>query len=161
MSNELKPAIVRFTPDSTSVRAPVGGYANWRGCSIFASPDRVPELAVLDPATGEAIGHIPAGGVPEAHHAVAGRRAAHGAWARTAPEARGSLLKAAARRLREHARELAELQTLEAGTPLADSLGGSRRDRALEAYAELGPLDRGRCRAGTWCCASRAASWRS
>ena len=45
-------------------------------------------------------------------------------WARTAPEARGSLLKAAARRLREHARELAALQTREAGTPLADSLGG-------------------------------------
>src|SRR4051795_300445 len=106
---------------------------------------RLPELAVLDPATGEAIGHVPACGAPEAHDAVRAARAAHAAWARTAPEARGSLLKAAARRLRERARELAELQTREAGTPLAASLGGVETGIAsLEAYSELGPLDRGR-----------------
>src|SRR5215207_9507703 len=71
-------------------------------------------LSVVNPATGEAIGHIPAGGAPEAHDAVRAARAAHGAWARTDPGARGSLLKAAARRLRECARELAELQTRDA-----------------------------------------------
>jgi succinate-semialdehyde dehydrogenase/glutarate-semialdehyde dehydrogenase len=106
---------------------------------------RVPELAVLDPATGEPIGHIPAGGVPEANRAVVTARAAQGPWGHTAPEARGSLLKAAARRLREHARELAAMQTLETGTPLADSLGGVEAGiGALETYAELGPLERGR-----------------
>ena len=105
---------------------------------------RVPELAVLDPATGEAIGHVPACGAPEAHDAVLGARAAYAAWAATAPEARGSLLKAAARRLRENTRELAELQTREAGAPLAASLGGVEAGiAALEAFAELGPLDRG------------------
>jgi acyl-CoA reductase-like NAD-dependent aldehyde dehydrogenase len=106
---------------------------------------RIPELAVVDPATGDPIGHIPAGGVPEANHAVLTARAAQGPWSRTAAEARGTLLKAAARRVREHARELAALQTLEAGTPLADSLGGVEAGiGALEAYAELGPLERGR-----------------
>src|SRR4051812_14837876 len=106
---------------------------------------RVPELAVLDPSTGEAIGDVPAGAAPQAHDAVTAARAAQTAWARTAPEARGSLLKAGARRLREHARELAELQTRETGTPLGDSLGGVEAGiSALEAYAELGPLDRGR-----------------
>jgi succinate-semialdehyde dehydrogenase/glutarate-semialdehyde dehydrogenase len=106
---------------------------------------RIPELSVLDPATGDPIGHIPAGGVPEANHAVLTARAAQGPWARTAPEARGTLLKAAARRVRERARELAALQTLEAGTPLADSLGGVEVGiGALETYAELGPLERGR-----------------
>jgi acyl-CoA reductase-like NAD-dependent aldehyde dehydrogenase len=105
---------------------------------VFA---RAPELAVLDPATGEAIGHVPAGAAPEAHLAVVAARAAQGPWARTAPEARGALLKAAARRLRESARELAELQTREGGTPLAGSLGGVEAGiAALEAYAELGPL---------------------
>jgi len=100
---------------------------------------------VLDPATAEPIGHIPAGGVPEAHHAVLAARAAQVPWARLAPEARGSLLKAAARRVREQARELAALQTLEAGTPLADSLGGIEAAiGALESYAEIGPLERGR-----------------
>jgi len=44
---------------------------------------RAPELAVLDPATGEAIGCVPASGPPEAHDAVGSARAAHGAWART------------------------------------------------------------------------------
>ena len=106
---------------------------------------RVPELTVLDPASGDPIGHVPAGGVPEVNHAVLTARAAHGPWARTAPEARGSLLKAAARRVREHSRELAALQTLEAGTPLADSLGGVEAGvGAFEAYAEIGPLERGR-----------------
>jgi succinate-semialdehyde dehydrogenase/glutarate-semialdehyde dehydrogenase len=105
---------------------------------------RAPQLAVLDPATGEPIGHIPAGAAPEAHDAVRAARAAHGAWARTDPGARGSLLKAAARRLRECARELAELQTRETGAPLSGSLGGVEAGIAsLEAYAELGPLDRG------------------
>ena len=100
---------------------------------------------MLDPATGDPIGHIPAGGVPEANHAVLTARAAQGPWARTAPEARGTLLKAAARRVRDHARELAALQTLEAGTPLADSLGGVEAGiGALETFAELGPLERGR-----------------
>jgi len=100
---------------------------------------------VLDPSTGVAIGHVPAGAAPEAHDAVAAARGAAAAWARTAPDARGSLLKAGARRLREHARELAELQTREAGTPLSASLGGVERGIAtLEAYAELGPLDRAR-----------------
>src|SRR3954453_6820119 len=106
---------------------------------------RLPELAVLDPATGEPIGYVPAGAAPEAHDAVRAARAAHAAWARTAPEARGSLLKSAARRLREHAREIAELQTREAGTPLAASLGAVESGIAtFEAYAELGPLDRAR-----------------
>ena len=61
---------------------------------------RVPELAVLDPATAEPIGHIPAGGVPEANHAVLCARAAQGAWARLAPEAREALLDLSA--LAEH-----------------------------------------------------------
>jgi acyl-CoA reductase-like NAD-dependent aldehyde dehydrogenase len=106
---------------------------------------RVPELSVVDPASGAEIGSIPAGGVPEAHRAVVAARAAQGPWARTAPEARGALLKAAARRLHQHARELAELQTREVGTPLADSLGGVQAGiAAFEAFAELGPLERGR-----------------
>jgi succinate-semialdehyde dehydrogenase/glutarate-semialdehyde dehydrogenase len=102
-------------------------------------------LPVLDPATGEAIGQIPAGGVPEVNRSVAAARAAQGLWARNRPEGRGSLLKAGARRLRECARELAALQTLEVGMPLSDSLGGVEAGiAAFEAYSELGPLGHGR-----------------
>src|SRR5918999_6558319 len=81
-------------------------------------------LDVLDPATGETIGHIPAGSADAADAAVKAARAAQPAWARTAPAERAAVLKAGARRLREHARELAVLQTREGGKPLADSLGG-------------------------------------
>lgn len=123
----------------------MGGYAKPQAMGMLDLGvfHRVPGLAVIDPATGEAIGHVPACAAPEAHDTVTAARAASGAWARTAPDARGSLLKAAARRLRDHARELAELQTRETGVPLAGSLGGVERGiAAIEAYAELGPLDR-------------------
>jgi succinate-semialdehyde dehydrogenase/glutarate-semialdehyde dehydrogenase len=108
-------------------------------------------LDVLDPATGETIGHIPAGSADAADAAVKAARAAQPAWARTAPAERAAVLKAGARRLREHARELAVLQTREGGKPLADSLGGVEAGiGAIEQYAELGPLHRGRSLQGGW-----------
>jgi acyl-CoA reductase-like NAD-dependent aldehyde dehydrogenase len=111
----------------------------------------VHELDVLDPATGEAIGRIPAGSAEAADAAVRAARAAAAGWARTAPAERGAALKAGARRLREHAHDLAELQTLEGGKPLADSLGGVEAGiGAIEQYAELGPLHRGRSLQGGW-----------
>ena len=124
---------------------------------------RVPGLAVIDPATGEAIGHVPACAAPEAHDAVTAARAAHTAWARTATDARGSLLKAAARRLREHAREIAELQTRETGTPLS----GVARRRASAGSPPSRPTPssarwtaRPPREVTSWC-VSRAASSRS
>src|SRR5689334_7674249 len=88
------------------------------------SAHQSPVLDVLDPATGEVLGRIPAGSPEAADAAVRTARAAQPGWARTAPGERAALLKAAARRLREHAEELAELQTREGGKPLGDSLGG-------------------------------------
>jgi succinate-semialdehyde dehydrogenase/glutarate-semialdehyde dehydrogenase len=109
------------------------------------------ELDVLDPATGEPIGRIPAGSTEAADGAVSRARAAYPAWARTAPADRAAALKAGARRLREHAHELAELQTREGGKPLADSLGGVQAGiGAIEQYAELGPVHRGRSLQGGW-----------
>src|SRR4051812_18520556 len=127
-------------------------------------------IDVLDPATGERIGTIPAGSADAADAAVRAARAAQPAWARTAPGERAAILKAAARaaraaqpawartapgeraailkaaarRLHEHADELAELQTREGGKPLGDSRGGVDAGiGAIEQYAELGPLHRG------------------
>jgi succinate-semialdehyde dehydrogenase/glutarate-semialdehyde dehydrogenase len=102
-------------------------------------------LDVLDPATGERIGTIPAGGAAEAEAAVDAARAAQPGWAARPAAERGALLKAAARRLQAHLDELAELQTRENGKPLADSRGGVQACiGAIEQYAELGPLHRGR-----------------
>src|SRR5215217_587958 len=108
-------------------------------------------IDVLDPATGESLGSIPAGSPQAADEAVRAARAALGAWARTPAAERAGRLKAAARRLREHAEELAELQTREGGKPLADSMGGVEAGiGAVEQYAELGPLHRGRSLQGNW-----------
>jgi acyl-CoA reductase-like NAD-dependent aldehyde dehydrogenase len=103
---------------------------------------------VLDPSTGEVIETLEFG---DADVAVAAARAAFPAWARTAPGERAAALKAGARRLREHAEELAELQTREGGKPLEDSRGGVEAGiGAIEQYAELGPLHRGQALQGGW-----------
>ncbi|HEV2818949.1 MAG TPA: aldehyde dehydrogenase family protein [Solirubrobacteraceae bacterium] len=108
-------------------------------------------IPVLDPATGEVLDHIPAGDPGSVDQAVRRARAAHPDWARTPPAQRGAALKAAAARARAHADELAELQTRENGKPLDDSRGGVDACLgAIEQYAELGPLHRGRALQGGW-----------
>src|SRR5215210_2970546 len=115
------------------------------------SATRHDTLDVCDPATGEVIGQIPVGSPEAADAAVRAARAAQPAWARRPAAERAGMLKAAAARLREHADELAELQTREGGKPLGDSLGGVEAGiGAIEQYAELGPLHRGRSLAGGW-----------
>jgi acyl-CoA reductase-like NAD-dependent aldehyde dehydrogenase len=106
-------------------------------------------IAVLDPATGEELERIPAGDPGSAAAAVEVARAALPRWAATDPAARAAVLKGAAARLRQHVEELAELQTRENGKPLGDSRGGVEAGiGAIEQYAELGPLHRGRSLSG-------------
>ena len=108
-------------------------------------------IEVRDPATGAVLGRIPAGGERDAQAAVAAAREARPAWARRAPGERAAALKAWARALRERTDELAELQMRENGKPLADSRGGVEAGiEAIEQYAELGPLHRGRSLSGSW-----------
>jgi succinate-semialdehyde dehydrogenase/glutarate-semialdehyde dehydrogenase len=116
--------------------------------SAPAATDTIP---VLDPATGERIGSIPAGDPAAVDTAVRAARAAKAAWARRPAAERAELLKAAACRAREHVEELAELQSRENGRPLAESRGGVEAGiGAIEQYAELGPLHRGRALNGAW-----------
>ena len=106
---------------------------------------------MVDPATGETVGTIPAGGEADADAAVQAARAAATHWARRAPAERGELLKACAGALRGATDELAEIQTRENGKPLADSRGGVEAGiGAIEQYAEIGPLHRGAALAGSW-----------
>src|SRR4051812_41688819 len=108
-------------------------------------------IAVLDPATGEEIGTIPAGDAAAADRAVRAARAAQSAWARRPAAERAELLKAAAARAREHAAELAELVARENGRPVDESRGGVDAGiGGIEQYAELGPLHRGRALNGAW-----------
>src|SRR5919202_1158321 len=93
-------------------------------------------IAVLDPSTGAQIGAIPAGDPAAADRAVRAARAAQPAWAG---------------RAREHAGELAELVSRENGRPVDESGAGVEAGiGAIEQYAELGPLHRGRSLQGAW-----------
>ncbi len=102
-------------------------------------------LMVLNPATEEQIGLIPAGTPEDIAAAVDAARAALREWSRLPAEERAGLVKAAARKMREHAEEISRLVTLENGKPLDDALGGVEAGiGTLEQYAELGPLHRGK-----------------
>ncbi|MDQ4149135.1 MAG: aldehyde dehydrogenase family protein [Actinomycetota bacterium] len=106
------------------------------------------ELAVYDPASGEKLATLPCS---DASELVTTARKAHEGWERTAPSERAELLKAGARRLRSAVDEIALLQTREGGKPLADSRAGVEAGiGAIEQYAELGPLHRGRSLQGSW-----------
>src|SRR5215210_4438053 len=108
-------------------------------------------IEVLNPATGEQIGYIPAGTPEDATAAVAAAREALPGWSRLPAAERAELVKVAARRMREHAEELAGLVTLENGKPLDDALGGVEAGiGTLEQYAELGPLHRGKSLNGSY-----------
>lgn len=108
-------------------------------------------LPLTDPSTGEHLADVPAGCAADAEAALAAARKAAPGWARTAPGDRAGALKAAARRLRAVADELAEIQSREGGKPLAQSLGGVMAGiETIEQYAELGPLHRGRSLQGQW-----------
>jgi acyl-CoA reductase-like NAD-dependent aldehyde dehydrogenase len=102
-------------------------------------------IEVLNPATGDRIGSIPAGTPVDASEAVKAAREAKTGWSRLPAAERAEFVKVAARRMREYARELAGLVTLENGKPLDDALGGVEAGiGTLEQYAELGPLHRGK-----------------
>lgn len=119
--------------------------------SIATDSAQQPTIAVTNPATGEVIGEVPAGGAAEARAAVAAARRAFDGWRRTSATQRAQLLKAAARRLRERAEEIARVQTLENGRPLRESRDGVEAAiGAVEQYAELGALHRGHTLAGDW-----------
>lgn len=108
----------------------------------------MPELVVTDPATGDVVGRLPCS---DADRLVATARAAHPSWARTSPADRAAALKAGAAALRDALEDLAPLQTCEGGKVLADSRGGVAAGiAAIEQYAELGPLHRGRALQGAW-----------
>ncbi|WP_207955970.1 aldehyde dehydrogenase family protein [Rubrobacter marinus] len=108
-------------------------------------------IPVTNPSNGDQIGSIPVGTEEDAARAVAAARAALPVWSRTPAAERAVLVKEAARKMRGHAREIAELVTLEMGKTVDDALGGVEAGiGTLEQYAELGPLHRGQSLNGNY-----------
>jgi succinate-semialdehyde dehydrogenase/glutarate-semialdehyde dehydrogenase len=78
---------------------------------------------VLDPATGDTIARVAAGGVKDAIAAVDAAEQAAGPWAATPPRARSETLRRAYELMTERAEDLARLISLENGKALADARG--------------------------------------
>src|SRR5438270_2360620 len=72
----------------------------------------------IDPATAEPFARVALGDKADVDAAVASARAAAGGWAGLAPVRRVRLLNRLAGLLREHSRELAEMESLDVGKPL-------------------------------------------
>ena len=79
-------------------------------------------LEVVDPATGQAVATVPDAQAEDVDRAVrAARRAFEEGWRDVTAQERGRILFRLAERVRARAKELAELETLNSGKPLAES----------------------------------------
>jgi acyl-CoA reductase-like NAD-dependent aldehyde dehydrogenase len=106
-------------------------------------------IEIRDPSTGEPVGRIPAGDESAVDAAVAAARAAHPGWAATPAGERSAALRRVAAALRARAGELAERNACESGKLVGDARGGVEAGAgAIEQYAELAPLHRGRALQG-------------
>jgi len=113
-------------------------------------------LVVTNPVDGSIASTVRRSTDEDVRNAVARARAAAPVWARTAPAERGALLRAAAEHVRQHAQELAALNTRETGKVPGDALGGVEAGvGTLLQYAELGPVHRGEALRGSF----GAADW--
>ena len=101
-------------------------------------------LEVLDPATGEPVDTVPAGGPADVDAAVSAAAAAFEGWWTTPAARRGELLHQAAATVRDRAGELAGSLTREQGKPLREArLEIERCLETLEHYAGLAKNLRG------------------
>uniref|UniRef100_A0A7R9YSN9 Aldehyde dehydrogenase domain-containing protein n=1 Tax=Chlamydomonas euryale TaxID=1486919 RepID=A0A7R9YSN9_9CHLO len=89
----------------------------------WVAPARGGSLDVINPATGAAIGAIPAATAEDVRAAVtaAVEAAASGHWTRTSGAYRAGFLKAIAAKVRERKETLAALETLDNGKPIEES----------------------------------------
>src|SRR3990172_7474118 len=81
----------------------------------------------LNPATGEALGKVPASTAADVGTAVEAAAAAFPTWRRTPPQERVQFLFKMKQLLEEHLAEIAEILTKENGKTLAESRGEIRR----------------------------------
>jgi len=79
-------------------------------------------IEVIYPATGEAIAHVHEATAGVVDRAIEAAHAAQPEWAAMPPRERGRILTRAAQIMRERNRDLSELETLDTGKPLSETL---------------------------------------
>ena len=81
------------------------------------------QYTTVDPATGAPLAEVARGTAEDVERAVRGAHGARESWRHTTPAERGRVLGRIAAALRDNITELAELETLDNGQPLAQSRG--------------------------------------
>ncbi|MDO8382035.1 MAG: aldehyde dehydrogenase family protein [Microbacterium sp.] len=110
---------------------------------VWTPADSSERRGVIDPATAHEWGSVPIGNSADLGAAVSSARRAfdRGRWPRMAPSERAAVLRRAADRLELLAQPLALTNTLENGTPVAESGGGATNAASIFRYfATLAPL---------------------
>ncbi|MDA3920677.1 MAG: betaine-aldehyde dehydrogenase [Salinisphaera sp.] len=87
----------------------------------FVSPRQGAFFETFNPGTGAVIGRVAQAGPQDVDAAVAAARAALPAWKALGGTGRGRVLRALADTLRAHRQELAELEALDGGKPIAET----------------------------------------
>jgi acyl-CoA reductase-like NAD-dependent aldehyde dehydrogenase len=101
-------------------------------------------IEVVNPATEEVVGEVPAAGAAEVESAVATAKRAFPGWAATDTEQRAHVLTRAAALIEEHAKELAAVLTAEQGKPIAEARGEvTHLAHGVRYYAEAATKVRG------------------
>ena len=101
--------------------------------------------AVLNPATGDAIGEVPHASEAQLDQAVAAAHRAFPAWAATHPRKRSGILRRAADLVRERREHIGRLLTQEQGKTLPEAIGEvDAAAEVLDWYAEEGRRAYGR-----------------
>ena len=101
-------------------------------------------MPVENPATEEPLGSVPRAGAGDVALATAAARDAQAHWRRVPGVEKARLLHAAAQRMRDMGRALAEQMTLEGGKPRIENLDEVEwTTAAFDYYAEVGRASRG------------------
>ena len=107
--------------------------------SRWASTNDELAFAVENPATGDTLARVAGCGPDEVADAVQAAHEAFQSWARLTARERAGYLGTIAQTLREHAQELAELESAEVGKPVAQALGDLTAGIGIfELFSQLG-----------------------
>jgi len=102
------------------------------------------ELEVVNPATEETVGSVPAAKPEDVELAVATAKRAFAEWSKTDVEKRAAILAKAADLIKENAKELAATLTSEQGKPIAEAMGEvTHLAHGVHFYAEAATKVRG------------------
>lgn len=100
----------------------------------WQSPRGGKYVDTINPALGEPIARVAEAGAEDAHAAIFAAHDAFAKWRKVKPLERAAMLKEAAAVLRSHAEELAMLDALNTGNPVAEMVSDARIAAAVIEY---------------------------